>query len=1004
MMGFLVFIPSAVYASGPTLTAQHTGYSCTVNANPFTCSSTGLTIIAKGDVLVLMYVVASGANNAVTSFVTTDSLSNSYTDVALQCAGASNTCTGIAFAVETAACSSCTITFHSEQTGTTAGTFNVYLQEWTGFASTVKALTGTGSCTAACTTSFSTSSVSFATTSYIGVSAVAESRSGVSGTWAAGSSFTLDTDVACANNANSGCAQYSNTVTSATTFSMTDVGQTINSWAESGAIIYNPQNLNTYTASIAGGGANFPASGTVTLEGTQVGAVNTAACTISVGGSSSASCNNVYFDNDTAVAFTDASTQSTATDQWSASPLTYGLIGYWPLDEGLQTTAFDLSGKANTGTLQASPTWLSGASCKFGACLGLASASSQFVSVPSSSSLQLSTGTMTFTAWIRETSLSDCQEIIDKVGSSSEWDFRMCGASNVLELLVGDGSSYVFPSAPLTLSLNTWTFVAASFDGVSQFNFYSNGVSIGSSTNAKTLATNTAQVEIGAQTGGTDFVNGRLDDVRAYNRVLTASEILELYTMTVPTLEFVDISGSNTRTVSYYDELSNSLKVSPLAQITFDGSLTFTPTFAAFGSAISPTIITTMAGDVSDTATVWSDYNQGMTAPQLLGGAASNTRWQNTAGAASTAGTPTTGGNTYNTNYYKQLTETWTADLASYTGARTVFDASGMTGSVIGTILGTASTTICSFSTTNNAATATCTGYIDYNQAGTFSTILTNPPSNQRWICGSCTTSAQTSGGGTPTVGYYGQWSLNGLYSSLTTSITVTRTSTGSSNVVSSNDWYDYATSIQVNGIDSVTYANPNMPVYIYQFVAVTSSGVFHGFQMLLNQSATNVLQSQGSATFTAAKLTGYFFSPSVFTVLSLFDGSKNVLGTTATVAVSSGLVVGPFQGSTSNWEIDFSTTPGGSSSPSASSSPLSTLVVDYGQIALFGGVFALVSIYVGFRAQEGGGKRKTQREITSGLTKSARTGLNRAYKELMGTQNSSKPMAPLSRKPEETV
>jgi len=41
-----------------------------------------------------------------------------------------------------------------------------------------------------------------------------------------------------------------------------------------------------------------------------------------------------------------------STEQFSASPLTYGLVGYWPLDEGAGNLAYDVSGNSNAAHLQ----------------------------------------------------------------------------------------------------------------------------------------------------------------------------------------------------------------------------------------------------------------------------------------------------------------------------------------------------------------------------------------------------------------------------------------------------------------------------------------------------------------------------------------------------------------------------------------------------------------------------------------------------------------------------
>lgn len=73
-----------------------------------------------------------------------------------------------------------------------------------------------------------------------------------------------------------------------------------------------------------------------------------------------------------------------------------GLVGYWNLDEGTGTTAYDNSGNSNTGTLSGSPSWVQG---KYGDALNFNAASNQYVSL---ASLPTSgTGSFSIFSWIK---------------------------------------------------------------------------------------------------------------------------------------------------------------------------------------------------------------------------------------------------------------------------------------------------------------------------------------------------------------------------------------------------------------------------------------------------------------------------------------------------------------------------------------------------------------------------------------------------------------------------
>jgi hypothetical protein len=73
-----------------------------------------------------------------------------------------------------------------------------------------------------------------------------------------------------------------------------------------------------------------------------------------------------------------------------------GLVGYWKLDEGIGTTAYDSSGNGNDGTLVNGPTWVDG---RFGKALSFDGVDNM-VNAPNSSLWNFGTGDFTMGAWI----------------------------------------------------------------------------------------------------------------------------------------------------------------------------------------------------------------------------------------------------------------------------------------------------------------------------------------------------------------------------------------------------------------------------------------------------------------------------------------------------------------------------------------------------------------------------------------------------------------------------
>ncbi len=198
-----------------------------------------------------------------------------------------------------------------------------------------------------------------------------------------------------------------------------------------------------------------------------------------------------------------------------------GLVGYWPLDEGAGLTAYDASGYGDNGTLTNGPTWQTGASCKVGDCLKFFSAASPVnVLAPGVSPHT----TMTLAAWVYPTAYpSERSTIILGLGA---YYLSLYTDGSAQCYWYGTSPSGYFSSGAGTVPLNTWSFVVATWDG-SYAKLYVNGQL--KSTNATTGSGNiSTATNIGAENTSRQF-NGSIDDVRIYNRALSATEIQDLY-------------------------------------------------------------------------------------------------------------------------------------------------------------------------------------------------------------------------------------------------------------------------------------------------------------------------------------------------------------------------------------------------------------------------------------------------------------------------------------------
>jgi chitodextrinase len=204
-----------------------------------------------------------------------------------------------------------------------------------------------------------------------------------------------------------------------------------------------------------------------------------------------------------------------------------GLVAAYSLDEGSGTTAGDSSGNNNTGAIT-NATWVAG---KYGSALKFTGATNSFATIPDATSLDLTTG-MTLEAWVNPTSLTSpannwCAAISkDHVNSSNDVSYALYAASGTrkppsVHILVG--STDYGAKGTSVLTLNTWTFLAATYDGTT-LRMYVNGTQVGTKTINGSIFTTADPLHIGGDWSGEMFT-GSIDNVRVYNRALTASQI-----------------------------------------------------------------------------------------------------------------------------------------------------------------------------------------------------------------------------------------------------------------------------------------------------------------------------------------------------------------------------------------------------------------------------------------------------------------------------------------------
>ena len=189
--------------------------------------------------------------------------------------------------------------------------------------------------------------------------------------------------------------------------------------------------------------------------------------------------------------------------------------------KGSGTVWADLSGCNNNGTLTNGTTFN-------GNNLGsiLFDGVDDCVVVNSNASI-LSTTAYTKVAWFYPTSFSTNNNIISG-GNSGQHAFWL-GATSYLR--AGHNGNWSTVVATTSLSLNTWYFGAVTFNTTTGWILYLNGIQEATSVSTTTFVGN-GEILLAAYSTGGNVFTGRIACGLVYNRVLTASEILQNYNAT----------------------------------------------------------------------------------------------------------------------------------------------------------------------------------------------------------------------------------------------------------------------------------------------------------------------------------------------------------------------------------------------------------------------------------------------------------------------------------------
>ena len=133
--------------------------------------------------------------------------------------------------------------------------------------------------------------------------------------------------------------------------------------------------------------------------------------------------------------------------------------------------------------------------------------------------LQLSSA-MTLEAWINPAKIDAWRTAIMKERTGDLAYALYSSGLNKPSAYVPSGSVLASPA----LVANTWTHLAATYDGTT-IRLYVNGVQKATAASASTLLASAGPLRLGGNSIWGEYFAGKLDDVRIYDKALTAAQI-----------------------------------------------------------------------------------------------------------------------------------------------------------------------------------------------------------------------------------------------------------------------------------------------------------------------------------------------------------------------------------------------------------------------------------------------------------------------------------------------
>ena len=216
--------------------------------------------------------------------------------------------------------------------------------------------------------------------------------------------------------------------------------------------------------------------------------------------------------------------------------LNSGLVGHWTFDgKDMINNVSDTSGQGNDGGLSTS-----GESTTSKQAIGVLGQALSFDGTDDYVDVSDSfySDSLSACAWVYPDNLASVRNIVEKRNSSgvsqglNEWELVVENNKATFNIWTTGGALALNAIGNTTLSTSTWYYLCGVGTGNGNTGYvYVNGVADGNAAQSAATADTSSRIQVGPRSSDNDtrYWSGKIDDVRIYNRALSAAEVKRLY-------------------------------------------------------------------------------------------------------------------------------------------------------------------------------------------------------------------------------------------------------------------------------------------------------------------------------------------------------------------------------------------------------------------------------------------------------------------------------------------